>query len=366
MLQNRLRLAALSLCLLAPVAAHATPYTSIYVFGDSLSDGGSVFQLSTAIHGLNPAFPIVPAAPQDFGGRWGNGKVAVDYLADRIGVSLTAHYKTPLFLGGLTGGNNYAQGGATSGAETASLPGTLTIGSSTVATGFKGLTGEIADYKATTATADPNAVYVVWAGANDFLSPGATAILPSCIASPNPAICTGVSNIANSVAVLAAMGAKHILVPNLPDLGKTASAFAAGPAYQAGAHALTVGFNGALAAALGGLSGLYPGFIVPFDTFSYFDSILASASSYGFVDTTHQCLTGSAQSATSVISAACAAAGGPDAYVFWDGIHPTSHAQLLLANAFAVALAAPEPSDFALLGLGLIALVAARRRSRKN
>ncbi|MGI9025861.1 MAG: SGNH/GDSL hydrolase family protein [Burkholderiaceae bacterium] len=363
MFARRLGQAALSLCLLAPFASQAGPYSGIYVFGDSLSDGGSDFALSSAIHALNPAFPVTPGAPADFMGRFSNGKVAVDYLATSLGLALTPHYLTPPFLGGAVGGNNYAQGGATSGLENASLPGTLPGG---LVTGFKGMTGEVNDYRASHAVADPGAVYVVWAGANDFIHPGATAILPACMGIGSPAgqaICTAATNVANAVAVLAALGAHNILVPNLPDLGKTASAYAQGPAYQAGATALTLGFNNALGAALAGVSGLFPRSVIPFDTFSLFNQILADPLSYGFFDTTHACLTGGSESASSTISAACAAIG-QDHYIFWDGIHPTTATQAILGQRFAAALGVPEPSELALLSLGLIALLAARARRR--
>ena len=365
MLATRLRRAALAIGLLAPLAAQAGPFSTIFVFGDSLSDGGSDFNISSSIHALNPAFPVVPGAAGDYFGRFGNGKVAVDYLADRLGLPLTAHYTSAPFLPGPPGGRNYAQGGATSGLENASLPGTIPgPGGTTLPTGFKGVTGEIADYKATTSVADPNALYVVWGGANDFLHPGATAILPSCAMSSSPAVCTGVTNIANAVSALAAMGAKHILVPNLPDLGETAGAIAAGAGAVAAGHAASVGFDAGLASALAALTGLYPGTIVPFDLFTAFDDIVAHASDYGFSNTTKSCLTGSSADATSVPTAACLAAG-VNSYLFWDDVHPTTAAQLLLAQRFAAVLGAPEPSDIALVGLGLIVLIAARRRTRK-
>ena len=361
MFAKRLGQAALSLCLLAPFTIQAAAtYSGFYVFGDSLSDGGSDFALSSAIHSQINAFPITPGAPADFQGRFSNGPVAVDYVAARLGLPLTAHYLTPPFLGGLTGGNNYAQGGATSGVENASLPAQLGPG---LVTGFKGAAAEVNDYRAAHAFADPNAAYFVWAGANDFLHPGAAAIAGSCVNAPNPPICTAVTNIANSVSSLAVIGAHHILVPNLPDLGKTASAIAAGPGVQAALTAVTIGFNNALGAALAGISSLFPDTVIPFDTFSFFNQVLADPLAYGFFDTTHACLTGGSESATSVISATCAAIG-PDHYVFWDGIHPTTHIQALLGQRLAAALGVPEPSELALLGLGLIALVAARGRRR--
>ena len=360
MFSRRFGQAALSLCLLAPLASQAGPYSGLYVFGDSLSDGGSDFALSSAIHAFNPAFPITPGAPADFAGRFSNGRVAVDYLAASLGLPLTPHYLTPPFLGGATGGNNYAQGGATTGLENASLPGSLGPG---LTTGFKGMTGQLNDYRATHASADPNAVYVVWAGANDFLTMGSTAILPSCVASASPPICTGVTNIANAVAALAALGAQHILVPNLPDLGNTPRSIAAGAATQAGARALSLAFNSALAAALAGVSSLFPGDVIPFDLFAASTQIAASPGAFGFTNITNGCLTGSSADASSVISVACAAAG-PFSYEYWDDIHPTTHTHALIGQRLAAALGVPEPSEVALLGLGLIALFATRGRRR--
>ncbi len=252
MIVASLRRAALSLCLLSPLAAWAGPFDAMVVFGDSLSDGGSDLALSSSIHAVNPAFPLIPGA--GVGGHFSNGPVAVEFLAQSLGLPLTAHYLSAPFLGGATGGTNYAQGGALSGLTNAAVPGSLTIGPNTVSTGFKGVLGEVGDYLASSPVADPNALYVVWGGANDILYYGNTPVLPVCASSANPFICSAVTNTTNSIAALLAAGAKHILVPNLPDIGKTPSALAGGPAASAAAEALSVAFNTGLANAEAGFA----------------------------------------------------------------------------------------------------------------
>jgi phospholipase/lecithinase/hemolysin len=157
------------------------------------------------------------------------------------------------------------------------------------------------------------------------------------------------------------MGATHLLVPNLPDLGETPASIAAGPTAIALGHAASVAFNAGLASALGNLSLAFPDAdITLFDTFGFLNNVLANADAYGFANTTGTCLTGGADSAASTISAACQALG-PDSYLFWDGIHPTTHAHELLGVALAAALGIPEPSELALLALGVALLVVSRR-----
>jgi phospholipase/lecithinase/hemolysin len=54
--------------------------SNIFVFGDSLSDTGNLFKLTG---------DLFPPSPPYFNGRLSNGKVAVEYLDDRLGLDAT-------------------------------------------------------------------------------------------------------------------------------------------------------------------------------------------------------------------------------------------------------------------------------------
>lgn len=73
--------------------------TEIFIFGDSLSDSGSSFALT---------FGAIPPEPPYDSGRFSNGLVAVEYLAEDLGFTLNPYYDDG-------GGNNFAVGGARTG-----------------------------------------------------------------------------------------------------------------------------------------------------------------------------------------------------------------------------------------------------------
>ena len=60
------------------------------------------------------------------------------------------------------------------------------------------------------------------------------------------------------------------------------------------------------------------------------------------------------------------AAAGVNIYIFWDDVHPTTHIQAVLGQEFAQALGVPEPSEMALLVIGLLALVTLVPRRKRG
>jgi phospholipase/lecithinase/hemolysin len=72
---------ALSTALMLPLSASAAlqQLTDLFVFGDSLSDGGNSGLISAAYPEGNPSGIVFPPFPY-FNGQYSNGPVAVDYL----------------------------------------------------------------------------------------------------------------------------------------------------------------------------------------------------------------------------------------------------------------------------------------------
>jgi len=313
--------------LLAGANVWATAFTSMYAFGDSLSDAGSspsaVLSLSKLLGGnCDPSHPCPPY----FEGRYSNGAVAVEQLAASIlpGGGSPANFFNFAVSGSTTGIGNYGDGG------TATSPGMF---------GLPGMVQQIGLFLSSTGgLADPDALYFVWGGANDFLT------------LDDPVLAA--QNIAGHIGALAAAGAGHILVPNLPDLSMTPFVKDAG--LQALAQAFTLNFNAALAIQLGGLDLLFPAAdIMQFDTFSFLNDVITNPADYGLTNSQDACL-------PSLLVLPCA---DPENYVFWDVFHPTTQAHGIIASAFAVAV--PEPGTIALLAVGLLVLFHAGTQRRR-
>ncbi len=310
----------LCLCLAVPKMALAA-YTSLYVFGDSLSDSGNAYVLSGGVWPQSP--------PNDQ--RFTNGPVAAEVLAAQLGIGG--------FAASATGGTNYAVGGATTGLgnfnytvnNPAGLPGALE---------FTGMQSQLGAFAGT--VFDPaQSLFMVWGGPNDvFLG----------LALGTPAVdivTTAVTNVANLVGALAMMGARDILVPNMPNLATTPLGLSQDAAGQAGLAAISAGFNAGLAAALGQVGTLFPAAnIIEFDVADFFAGVVANPSMYGFSDVTTPCYL----------------VGNCDGYLFVDGVHPTAQGHAVLGRAFAAAV--PEPATLVLIALALFAMAAVGRQRR--
>lgn len=218
-------------------AQAAWGYRGVQVFGDSLSDTGNDLILTTTMF-------VVPAIPPSrsphrsyYDGRFSNGPVAIEMLWRQLSGDARARVMPSLNLLSFSSRRavSYAFGGSGSGGMT-QIPNAFPV---------PGLQVQVQVYGASLFGfgADRLALHVVWTGANDYLLYGAT----------NPA--TVVGNIETGLRHLYTFGARHFLVPNLPDLGTTPLAQAQGAA--AALSQLTVGHNAALASMVARLQARY-------------------------------------------------------------------------------------------------------------
>jgi phospholipase/lecithinase/hemolysin len=250
-----------------PAAAAASQYTHIVVFGDSLSDDGNLFALDAT---------QVPAS-QYYQGRFSNGLVWVEYLAgaDLLDATLV----------------NNAYGGAT------------TDGSSP-----PGVQLQVSTYVAS-ATALPDALYIIWVGANDFLG-----IPPADFE-------TSAANIGDALDELATFGANHIMVVNLPDLG--AIPRNAGTNNAAVATALTTSFNAELAEVVTAFETANPSIrVYEFNANALFSDVMANPADYGIGNATGICPNFTVDDDFD----------NDGDYLFWDSIHPTTEAHEEIAQ----------------------------------
>lgn len=268
-------------------------FSGLYVFGDSLSDPGNLVATSEA-----PPAPYV-------GGRFSNGPVAAEYLGTKLGLTAAQVH-------------NYAVGGATTGydnPESATQP-------------HSGVLSQLGQYMMDSGGgADANAVYMIWAGANDLLAISSPADVPTVLGN-------AITNLITEVVTLHMMGAQHIFVPNMVDLGLTPEARSQGPAVMAQYTYIASLFNLALANNL-------PSYATQFDTFGLLQDVVSAPTAYGLSNATDQCLT----------SSVCSQ---PGQYLFWDHLHPTTAGHLILADQFAAAI--PEPQILALVLVALLGL----------
>ena len=255
-------------------------FSDIYVFGDSLSDTGNAF---AATGGL------LPPSPPYFQGRTSNGPLWVETLAPQLAVTSDPNL-------------NFAVNGATTGIinTTNNL---LPEGAPPL---LIGLQTQIDEFIAETPATDPDALYVVWAGSNDYLGD-----VP-------PDVQSTIGNLSVAVNKLASIGARNFVLPNLPDLGLIPLAQTLPPEQQQALTLLIEGHNSALAAASPILEQDPNINIINVDVGTLVDNIIANPSDFGFTNVTDSFL--------------ASGPNNPDDFLFFDPIHPTTNGHNFVAD----------------------------------
>lgn len=323
-----LRAAVLSGLLTYASVVAAAPINQIVVFGDSLADAGNnaiVLGSITPIPIASPAFiPTFPYAS----GRYSDGPVWVEQFAQALGLEATAS---------LAGGSDFAFGGARTGPAGSDFPFSLI--------------DQLGMYLSTTGgVAQQDTLYIVSGGGNDARDAFAAAALGG---DPAPFIEAYATNMGALLTGLDAAGAEHIVLTNVPDIGKTPAVRALGDVASAGGTAIAAMMNIALAGVLSGLPDSLLDDLLIIDAFALVGDIFANPQAHGLSNVTDPC----------AFIAECIA--GEGTYFWWDGIHPTRHGHGILAQAVLAQLqAVPAPATVLLIlqGMGLMAWM--RRRSR--
>ncbi|MBW4446850.1 MAG: SGNH/GDSL hydrolase family protein [Spirirestis rafaelensis WJT71-NPBG6] len=262
----------------APSILSVQKINQLYIFGDSLSDTGNIYRATGGVY---------PSSPPYFQGRYSNGLVWVEYLAS--GLKLTSEQRT-----------NFAFGGATTG--------------SSGMNGIPGLLAQVDNFTKAHPDINPNALYVLWAGANDYLYGTSNSTMP-------------IENLSKAIQLLSTRGAKKILVANIPDLGKLPST-----RYTANSNSLSqsaIAHNQSLAKSFEVLNDKlgHDTQIIELDVNSLYREAITEPAKFGFTNVTNACLNNNV-----------AVCDNPDKFLFWDAIHPTTAGHRILAEAALKAL----------------------------
>src|ERR1700722_13503894 len=293
---------------ISAIPAHAQDYTSIVIFGDSLSDTGNDAYLSQHKYGVR-----IPGPYADYtDGRFTDGDDTIPVAREYFGVWIEQFAamlpSKPIILDSLDGGTNYAYGFAFTGSGTS----VLTLGSASVFVNVNNIGQQITDYLATRPVINNRTLFVVWGGANDLLN----------ATSADDVFKAGINQVTNIQRLIDA-GATQFVIPNLPPLGSIPR-LNGSPTDSAAATASSVLFNQILRTGVDVLHDFNFGrhlHFVQLDVFSLFDKIIASPSSYSLAD-----VTTSSQAMGTV---------NPDTYLFWDDLHPTTRGHNILALTLA-------------------------------
>ena len=319
MMRHILGRVSIFVCLLMvfPVKADSN-FSDMFVFGDSLSDTGNL----ASVIGDFPA-PYV-------NNRASNGPVAVEVLAEKLGLPLEAS----LHLIGQNAGTNYAVASARAGGQEP-------IDLTTQVNAFLAVHGF---------AAPEDALYIMFFGGNDVrdvrnLQDSQQVEIALKIA---------VDNIKSKIAKLIVSGAKYIVVANAPDIGNIPETILL--AQQTNDPELIKRttkrsrlFNRLLKARLHDIEENYEIEIPVFDIFKLLGKIITHADSFGFDFTAVPCF----YRFELIFHPDCNYGQTPNQFLFFDEEHPTAIGHAIVGSAMLRAVQELDvPDDDTKLELG--------------
>ena len=372
-------------------------YSTIYSFGDSLSDAGDVYLLTSSVYGAAFGSPQPVSPPYDqitysaIGGGtlaadvFSNGPVWVQDLAASLGLanpapgevgtdanSITAALTAkgeggfaPFIIAQLeaaqgktpgVGGNTntdpylYLTPGAAGGTDFA-IGGSVTglTGFNTASSALTDLQAQLVNFQNEVTTPAADALYTVWSGANDLLNLlTSSAFASNGIAVDQQDTAQSAQNVVTMVeALISQEGAQTILVGNVPNLGlipeiTKLAALTPGSALPATASAFATLFNQDLTADLQTAKNaalLGTATVDVMDVYGLItDAVVGTAVQTPTGPVTLTNVTASAYTGTFTSAAGSTTVSDPSTYLYWDALHPTATGQQAVADLAATTL----------------------------
>ena len=305
--------AILAITLSSVGVAHASDYSSVTFFGDSLTDGG-YFKKATEALG-HPQSGQYTTNPDN---TWATP------FAESLGLNSVQNTYDEATGQQTTTGNNYAIGGARSGIDLQHDKYEDTTGKPLPVYSTR---SQVDRYLADK-NIDSKGLYTVWTGANDLFA------VVSDVPNASNIISSAVSDEVATVKKLHDNGANYIVVPNIPDVGLTPN-FVGTPLATFGTD-LVKQYNEALYSGVKNTGAN----VIPLDTFSLVQQVAANPTAYGFSNVTDKACKDSS-------SVECGRAdldkpGAENSYFFADGVHPTGRAHRMIADYANAAVTAPS------------------------
>lgn len=305
--------AILAITLSSVGVAHASDYSSVTFFGDSLTDGG-YFKKATEALG-HPQSGQYTTNPDN---TWATP------FAESLGLNSVQNTYDEATGQQTTTGNNYAIGGARSGIDLQHDKYEDTTGKPLPVYSTR---SQVDRYLADK-NIDSKGLYTVWTGANDLFA------VVSDVPNASNIISSAVSDEVATVKKLHDNGANYIVVPNIPDVGLTPN-FVGTPLATFGTD-LVKQYNEALYSGVKNTGAN----VIPLDTFSLVQQVAANPTAYGFSNVTDKACKDSS-------SVECGRAdldkpGAENSYFFADGVHPTGRAHRMIADYANAVVTAPS------------------------
>lgn len=268
---------------------------NMYIFGDSLSDNGNLYAMT-----YHTVAGAIPNPKRYYHGRFSNGLVWDEYLAPMLGLT-DDHVENMAFGGAQIGAYNVNDRDGQA---------------------YPGLDQEISRFIMYHRMAKLDAqhnLYVLWIGADNFLGP---------LKHPRKMMKRAARQLASGIARLhRQLGMQHLMLITMPDLGDTprarlAASQTGGRALRNDLNMLTTRVNKLLVSTAQRFAEKNNIDLHVLAVNTLLLKLIKYPHRYGLYNIKQSCLASNGRSYCH----------HPVRYLFWDGIHPTTHVHAILAT----------------------------------